>query len=308
MTFDPRKVQQEIDAPGIYADMTAADYFADPCPTPSLTQSIAKVLIERSPLHAWHAHPRLGGKEPRPEEYVSAQAIGNAAHKLLLERGKDIVIIEADNFRTKEAQTTRDAVSAEGKVPILAKHHARAAVMVKAAKKQLAPLGLAEFSGDSEVVIAWQKNGIWFRSMIDRLSTSRTLVLDYKSSGMSCAPHGIGRMMADAGWDVQAAMHEMGLNALHPESAGRRRHQFVAQENEEPYALTIAEMNEGVLTMGRKKLAAAINIWSRCITEDYWPGYPPQIIWPEYPGWAETQWLEREENEFARPHDLIMAG
>lgn len=286
-------------SPGIYTDMSSADYFADPCEKPSLTQSIAKILLERSPLHAWHAHPRLGGKVNGPEDYVAAQAIGNAAHKLLLERGKDIVVIEADNFRTKQAQETRDAVSAEGKVPILAKHHGRALAMVKVAKAQLGRLGLADFDGNTEAVIAWEEDGCWFRSMIDKLSASRTLILDYKTSGMSCAPHGLGRMLADAGWDIQAAMHERGLNALHPESAGRRRHLFVAQENVEPYALTIAQISEGILTMGRKKLAAAVNVWRRCKAADNWPGYPSEIVVPDYPDWAESQWLDREETEFA---------
>jgi len=41
-----------IDRPGIYRDMSSEEYLNDPCPAPSLTQSIAKVLIARSPLHA----------------------------------------------------------------------------------------------------------------------------------------------------------------------------------------------------------------------------------------------------------------
>jgi hypothetical protein len=39
----------KITKPGIYPGVSSADYFADPCPTPSLTQSLCKILIERSP-------------------------------------------------------------------------------------------------------------------------------------------------------------------------------------------------------------------------------------------------------------------
>lgn len=303
----------QITEPGVYLDMAAADYFADPCPAPSLTQSVAKILLDRSPLHAYGAHPRLGGEADRAEDYVSAQAIGNAAHKLFLGRGKEIVVIEAPDFRTKEARATRDAVSAEGKVPILAKHYGRAQTMVKRAHEQLEAFGLAHPVGDTEAVIAWEEDGIWLRSMIDLLSPDRRLVIDYKTSGMSCAPHGIGRMMNDAGWDVQAAMHERGLFAVDPEGAGRRRHLFIAQENEEPYALTVVQISEAVMTMGRKKIAVAMDIWRRCIESDRWPGYPPEIVMPELPSWAETAWLDREEVEFtdATRHDLsqiLMAG
>lgn len=305
-----------IERPGIYLDMPTSEYFADCCPAPSLTQSVAKLLLDRSPLHAYGAHPRLGGEVDRPEDYVSAQAIGNAAHKLFLGRGKEIVVIEAPDFRTKEARTTRDAVSAEGKVPILAKHYGRANAMVKRAREQLAPFGLpdpASLAQDTEVVIAWEEDGIWLRSMIDHLTPDRLTVIDFKTSGMSCAPHGIGRMMNDAGWDVQAAMHERGLYRVDPEGAGRRRHLFIAQENEEPYALTVVQISEAVLTMGRKKLAVATDIWRRCIESDRWPGYPAEIVVPELPAWAESAWLDREETEFtaAVKHDLsqiLMAG
>lgn len=306
-----------ITKPGIFADFPIDAYFRDPCPAPSFSQSIGKLLIDRSPLHAWSAHPRFHSEPPAKEDYVSAQAIGNAAHKLILGRGKDIVVIEADNFRTKEAQTTRDAVSAEGKVPILAKHHSRATWMVKIAKEQLQTFGLAEFTGDTEAVIAWEEDDIWFRSMIDKLSTSRTLVVDYKTTGMSCAPDRLPIMLTDAGWDVQAAMHARGLDALHPESAGRRSHLFVVQENEEPYALCVVEITEAVMTMGRKKLQYAIDIWRRCIEADQWPGYPAEIMRPDYPGWAEAQWLNREyaHDEAVKvaanariPHDMLMGG
>ena len=304
---------EQISAPGIYLDMTTAAYFGDPCPAPSLTQSIAKVLLDRSPLHAYGAHPRLGGEVDRHEDYVSAQAIGNAAHKLFLGRGKVIVVIEAPDFRTKEARATRDAVSAEGKVPIRAKHHGRAQTMVKRAHEQLEALGLAHPVGDSEAVVAWEEDGIWLRSMIDLLSPDRRTIIDLKTTGMSCAPHSIGRMMNDAGWDVQAAMHERGLFATDASGAGRRRHLFIAQENEEPYALTVVQISEAVMTMGRKKLAVAMDIWRRCIEGDRWPGYPPEIVVPELPTWAETSWLEREEVEFTNAvrHDIsqiIMAG
>jgi hypothetical protein len=29
-----------------------------------------------------------------------------------------------------------------------------------------------------------------------------------------------------------------------------------------------------------------------------WPGYPLQTVVPEFPGWAEAQWLDREVSEF----------
>lgn len=285
--------------PGIHFAVPASVYFSDPMPRPSLTQSIAKLLIDRSPKHAWHAHPRLNPNYRHDDDdYTAAKAIGNAAHKLVLERGKEIVVIEAPDFRTKEARSTRDAVTAEGKVPILIKHYGRAVKMAAIATERLRMLGLTA-DGASEVVLGWEEGGTWFRSMIDRLSADRRTIIDYKTTGSCCAPYVVGRLMAEAGWDLQAAMHERGLNVLDPDSAGRRRHIFVAQENEEPFDLAVCELSESVMTMGRKRLAAAVNLWRMCSATNNWPGYIAKIIAPEYPAYKEFEWLDREENEFS---------
>ncbi|WP_242401117.1 hypothetical protein [Acetobacter okinawensis] len=47
-----------ITTPGIY-DLPEAQYHADPCPTPSLSNSVARILLDESPMHAHFSHPRL---------------------------------------------------------------------------------------------------------------------------------------------------------------------------------------------------------------------------------------------------------
>ena len=39
--------------------MSMDEYHADPCPTPSLSSGIARVLWANTPMHAWFKHPRL---------------------------------------------------------------------------------------------------------------------------------------------------------------------------------------------------------------------------------------------------------
>lgn len=279
-----------ITKPGIYPDMSSAEYFADPTPEPSLTQSIAKVLIEQSPLHAWHEHPRLGGKPDEPDDkYESAKAIGNAAHKLAIGRGKEIEVVDLDSWRGKAADQ-RHEIEAAGKVAILSKHFARARSMV-----EIAAPALAFDDGAGEVaVIAQDESGIWLRSLIDWLPRDLRRPTDFKTTSMSCAPHAVPALMLNGGWDVQAAMHERILDYLDPDGAGRRVFRFVAQENYPPYALTISDLPEATLTMGRKKLDHAVQLWRWCVRENIWPSYPPQVVHPEYPGWAETKWLTRE--------------
>lgn len=289
-----------ITSPGLYKDYDTAAYFADPCPVPSLTQSIAKIIIEQSPAHAFIAHPRLvPPTDDESEKYEKNRAIGSAAHALLLGRGKMVAIIDADDFRGKAAQQKRDEAMAADLVPILSKHHETAAVMVAAAREQLdaMQLGHCFAAGAAEVVVAWNEGEIWFRSMIDWLSSTQ-LIFDYKTTGGSASPWQISAKMAGDGWDVQAAMIERGLDAVDPENAGRRCFRFVLQENQPPYALTVAELPESAMTMGRKRLQYAIDTWTRCMATGKWPAYPQHIIHPEYPAYAESAWLNREIVEY----------
>lgn len=300
-----------ISEPGIYTDMSSVDYFADPCVEPSLTQSIAKVLIEKSPLHAKMQHPRLrppiDADEQEPEKYVTAQAIGNAAHLAMIRRGKDIAVAPFDSWRSDKAKIFRATAEREGKTAVLDRHMLRAHAMVLAGRLHLINAGcekaFAEGEGNGEVCIAWEEDGLWFRSLIDWMPQYMDIFYDYKTTGMSVAPHGIGRMMVDAGWDVQAAMHERGLAILDPyldpQMPAKRRYRFAVQENEPPFALVVCELSDDVMEMGRRKLEYAVNIWRRCMLSGVWPAYPADIHYPEYPAWAETGWLNREIHEAA---------
>jgi hypothetical protein len=296
----------KIDKPGIYRGVESEHYFADPCPEPSLSQSLCKILIEQSPLHARMAHPRLAPpvlEDEETEKYDKAKAIGNAAHSLMIGRGKSMAIIDHPNFTTKAAKEARAEAVAAGQEPILAKHFRTADAMFSAARMQLDQIegcsrAFRVGSGDGEVVIANCEDGLWLRSMIDWITPDLREVWDLKTSGMSASPYSTGKLMASAGWHLQAAMHERILDALDPEGAGRRKYRYVCQENEPPFALTVNEIGESALTIGRKQIQYAIDIWRRCVATDTWPAYPLRIIRPELPGWAETSWINREIHEY----------
>lgn len=303
----------KITAPGIYADMATGDYYADCCPAPSLTQSVAKILLDQSPLHAWHAHPRLN-PDYRPDDDTKFD-VGNIAHKLMIGRGKDIVVLQFDDWRTNAAKDARSAAAEAGQLAVLGKHFAKADRMVRAAREQLALRELdGLFSpdhGDGEVVTAWQEGDLWLRQMIDWLSHDRFTFCDFKTTDMSAAPQGLGRMMINAGWPIQAAMAERGLDTLSPDTAGRRAYLFVVQEADPPYCLNVVEIGEAALTLGRKQLQIAVDRWRECMRVGLWPGYPLDIITPEVPGWHESAVLAREiEHEDRKPFaaDILAAG
>ena len=290
-----------LSEPGIYTGIDAAAYHADPAPEPSLTQSIAKILLERSPRHAQVAHPRLN-PDYEPDDDAKYD-IGNIAHCLLLGRGKAFDVVDYSDWRTKAAQETRKLAAAAGKIAVLEKDHTRASAMAMAALHQLIERGFefdwAPGAADAEAVVAWSENDIWLRCMIDWLSADRRKVWDLKTTSASAAPHQIAGKMENDGWTIQAAMHERGLNAVHPESAGRREHLFICQETQPPFALTIVRLPESALQLGRRRLNVAIGLWSDCIRRNEWPAYPSAVVVPHVPEWSESRWLNREIEEFA---------
>jgi hypothetical protein len=310
----------KITEPGIFTDVPEADYYADPCLLPSLTQSIAKVLIDHSALHARAEHPRFAEPEAEDEpaeKYVAAQAIGNAAHKALIGRGKEIAVGEFDSWRSDPAKKFRAAAELAGQTAILTKHMNTAHDMVLAARMQIMEaanaldepaLHQAFKEGSGEVVAAALVDGVWMRSLIDWMVNPRIL-FDFKSTGLSVAPHAIDNLMSNAGWPIQAAMQERILDVLDPEGAGRRRFFFVAQENWKPYALTIHELPEATMTIGRKMVSHAETIWRDAMLNNRWTGYPIGINRPQYPQYVETKWLareiEHEERRTAAPGEML---
>jgi len=301
----------KIDRSGIYRGVTEADYRADPCPIPSLTQSAVKILIERSPHHVWTASPRLNPQfEPDDDTKFD---VGNVAHRLILGRGKDFEVIQFDDWRKSEAKKAREEAAAVGKIAVLQHQFDQAAGMTKAAWDQLMRHEDKDAftAGAAEVMIAWQEDGIWFRSLIDWLHDDLRTVDDYKSTGMSVAPHVIGIRAEAGGWHIQAAFIERGLDILDPAGAGRRRYRFIAQETDQPHALTVMHMNEYWMTMGRKKVEAGIALWRPAVKHNFWRGYGTKAVIPEYPGFKEKVWLDRElsgEFEPMNQPELIRAG
>jgi len=289
-----------IATPGIYPEVDPHHYHADPCPTPSLSNSIAKTILEHSPEHAWIEHPRLNPEFERKEQ--KKFDLGNAAHTLFLGRGKRFSVLPHENYLTKQAKLDRDAAIAADKQPILEEQFERARTMVSAAKIQLneypdedgVPM-IADFQhGVAEVMLAARDGDDWFRTLLDWWPQSQRVIYDYKTTGVSIAPGELDRKMWLDGWHIQAAFHEFLLEILDPTFSGRRKHRFVVQETFEPFAIQVAQIPEDALTIGRKQVANARRQWSQAMAKKQWPGYPREICYPHIPEWAENKWLARE--------------
>ena len=287
-----------ITEPGIYPHVATNDYLADPCPDASLNASIAKVLVDRSPMHAWHAHPRLNPKWKQDND--TKFDVANVAHALLLGRGKTFVPAPFDSWTTKDAREFRKLQHLAGHIAVLDKHLDQARAMVGAARQQLAELGCPDafgVDGASEVMAVANEGSIWLRCLIDWIAPGMTHAYDYKTTKGSASPAALEYKMAEDGWDIQAATQERILDQLRTDGVGRRRWRFVLQEAYPPFALTLAELPETVMEMGRRKLASASTLWRMCMQTGQWPSYKTGMYRPAYPSFKLQQWENRETEE-----------
>ncbi len=294
---------ERVPGPGLYR-MPAATYHADPAPEPSLSSSVAKILLNASPEHARLAHPRLAPPRVDDEEEqdrpTRPREIGTATHRLILDAGLDITPIDHPDYKGKEAQAQRKAAYAAGSCPILAPDLAKAERMADGVLARLAAIdGCGGFAtAPAEVAaIAQDPSGAWLRIMMDRVEIHDThaVIWDVKTSSQSAAPQGIGRRIEQMGMEVQGGLYPHVLGLLFPRLAGRIRFCWVFIETEEPNGVTVAEADGAGMEIGARKVAAAIHRWNACRAADAWPGYPAQIVRVEYPEYAARRWSEREQ-------------
>ena len=268
---------------GIYT-IPHDEYHRDPCETPSLSSSVAKVLLRQSPAHAAMQHPKLNNN------YVNAESsrfdLGTIAHALLLEDDSSrLITIEADDWRTKAAKEARDAARAEGKIPILVKQAAHLLKMVGTARDFLRSSEVGDMTFKPEQTLAWQEAGTWCRARPDWLSDDHTIILDFKTCD-DANPEAFIRQIARMGYDTQAEFYSRGLEAV---TGKRPLFVFLAQEIESPYACSLVALSNSYMAIAASKVARAIRTWSYCLKSGDWCAYSNKILYAEPPSWAMAE-------------------
>lgn len=295
---------------GIHRNIPEATYHADPCEAPSLSSSIAKLLVRRSPLHAWHAHPRLN-PDHEPWDGNAAMDAGTILHKLLLGAGAEIepiLVRHGDkheragelvtDWKTKAAQDAAAAAREAGKIPVLP--HALQALhsAAAAARRQLErhPEGKMLFEpGQPEATLLWREGPIWCRARVDwLLDDPRLPPLDLKTTKLSAAPATWERRV-QLEYAFQDAFYRRGLRALG--HGGRHAMRFLVVEQEAPFGVSVLAPAPSLEILADAEVDRAIRLWTRCIEADDWPGYPRFTAHVEAKPWQAQEAEMRELND-----------
>lgn len=313
-----------ITKPGFYSAIPEAEYHGDPCPAPSLSSSVAKILANQTPGHAWWAHPRLNrSKALEVEKSSKTQLSGTVLHKLILGQGRPIKVLAFKDYRTNDAKAARDKALEAGEVPILEADMEAAEATAKNAKRRIEATDLKDVfaDGEAEVTGVWQEdNGIWCRMRLDWLPDAardggHIVVPDIKTTGVSAHPAEWQRTMFDFGGDIQAAFYERGLRKLIP-NVRSVEFPFVVIEQEEPNAVSLCKVGNEALEQAHDTVALAIQSWGELLKRgtnlEDWPFYDNEIVAIDPPIWRAAAGellrmrMGNRIREWQRPHNPDM--
>lgn len=284
-------------------DLTPEQYHADPCPRPSLSSTIAKDLLFRSPLHAWTANPRLNpGWEPVVKDVFD---IGSACHRMLLGKGAQPIRCDVDAWTTKAAREIRDEIRERGDIPLKARDYDRVVEMRRAVRAflGLAGEGLDDvFSEPDQAEVAYlsEIDGAWCRAMVD-YEGDDGFVYDLKTT-TDASPQAVQRAVQSYGYHVQAAHY---LDVIEAATGKRPGWRFVFVEKKPPHACAVVQLRDEPghpadwMGVARGQVARARRRWrtllARGTGREHWPGYPSAVMEADAPAWFSLRAAELDE-------------
>lgn len=263
---------------GLHYDMPHTDYLAA---HDWLSASGIKRLIP--PSTPAHFKAAQGVEEHKP-----AFDFGKAAHARVLGVGETVVVVDADDWRSKAARDARDAAYEQGKVPILARDNAVIDGMAASlGAHPVAPLLFA--TGEPEVSAFWTDSatGVRCRARFDwlpeKVEGRRLIVPDLKTAA-TAAPSEFAKAAARFGYYAQQEHYRDALMALGIDADPA--FVFVVIEKEAPYLVTVAQfVVPGDVRLARAAVDRARRVFAECTATDTWPGYPTGINDLSLPGW-----------------------
>jgi hypothetical protein len=232
-----------------------------------------------------------------------AMTIGTAVHQMLL-RDDRCTVIEADSYRTKDAQYARDVATEAGLVPVLRPQFDEAREIAQHVNGQILELGITPTpftKGSAEVVIRWNEGRAKCRALLDWLHDGYAFIDDLKTTN-DASPAKFARHIFNMGYDVQAAFYTRAVQSLFVSAPGSPPPTFrwIVVETKPPYPISVHTLTDRAMFAAQVKVNAAIQLWNDCQRTGIWPAYPNTVQEVDVPGWqrdVEDGWAEVDVDE-----------
>lgn len=269
---------------GIHFDIPDQAYHLDPCERPSLSSTLAREMLSRSPRHAWVKSPRLNPNwQPETKETFDT---GRAAHALILGKGAGYMVYPPEVLAANGAVSTRAAKEWEGEVraagltPIKAGTEETLLAMHSVMQEALSEMGITLDPARSEVTAIAEIDGVMCRARIDNApADKRRPLIDLKTT-TDASPDACIKAVEGYSLDFQAAHYQ---DTWFHATGERRRFLFLFQEKSAPYEVGAVELyakqgdEADWMQDAYGKAAEARRQWRQCLETGAWPGYPRKI-------------------------------
>lgn len=274
-------------SPSYVDGLPESDYFAHP----ALSCSEAKLLLPPScpAKYMW--------RKLNPPDSKKQFDFGHAAHNVALGEGAEIMVIEADSWRTKAAQELQALAYETGKVPLLVKDYETVTAMADALR--LHPVAGKIFAnaadrGVSERSFFWRDDefGIDRRCRVDWgvYEGARILLFDYKTAN-SAEPDAFSHAVRDYNYHMQDPFYRDGVAARFDASPDDIGFVFVVQEKSAPYIVQVYELDDDARRVGNAKNRTAMEVFAECRARGEWPEYGSGVVSVGIPSWADRAYL-----------------
>lgn len=280
-----------ITASGVYP-LTMEAYRGQPADGMSLSASDAILLGNYTP-----AHLKASWAEENEDKGSKESDFGTLIHTMILEphlAGQAVVVVNADDWRKKDAQEARNAAREAGKIAVLAKDYERAVLAVEAVGRH--PLA-AELLADGKAEQSWfakdKDTGLYRKARPDFYTTSRVLV-DIKTVA-SAHPDFLQRRAYDGGWFQQAPFHCDVVERV--ERAPARGYCWLIVEQKPPHSVVIRRPDDNILAHGDRLNKAAWATFCRCAKTDQWPSWGEDLQDLSLPTYAMYRLEDEKENQ-----------
>lgn len=273
--------------PGIYFDVPADQYHR----LPALSSSGCKTLITECAAIFRHEQDNREDDEPSNDMLTgSAAHIANLEPQLWKER---VVVIDANDWRTRAAQEAKSAALIEGKLPLLSKQMEIVLEMQAVFRREV---GDQLTAGRTEVSYLWReyRRGVLMKGRPDWRADDASLLVDYKTTG-NVHPDALRARVFDNWHHVQAALYIEGHEVL----CGRTPDWlWIAQATKPPYLVTVARPTNATLHIAMERADEAIRAYAECQKTGQWPSYADGVVKIEptsRANWQHADWTEQRQ-------------
>ena len=295
--------------PGIYSpdQLSNEEYHADPAIGSSGLKEFMKIPAK---YHYRYLDPV--GREENKEKQSKALTLGSYAHVSLLEPEKfeaeykvspETAVVYRDKKNEKEVPMNKKhgdwikfekEVEAKGKTPLLWSEFEKCVRMTAMIKRnELANAAFSNGKAEYSFFAKCPTTGVMLKARPDylsKLSNYGTVLIDYKTTGISLDSHKQNNNAFELDRDLQGAFHKY-VTGLATNGSKIEGVIYVTQEQDPPFLIRNFRMSEEDLKDAHDRMIVKLQEVAECQKSGIWPDYE-QII----EDYTKPNWVNYRDN------------